>query len=258
MIGKLRTFGLLTFWSAVVMVAMSPVMLLLSWLASGGGYFMWWWAFGLLVLLGATGFVFFQRWERSVALVLEEAVVSGRLRAPRRLRVPSHYEVVLLAQPLVGIMATLQAIDNGQRGGMLWAVIAYALAWPFMQFLPWIAWFRSRHEDPLPPKQSVNRSSVVHVSYLSTGDEDAEHVEVAVRLDEESSFAEVLREVVRVPVLPGIAGGERTWLVLVDGSAVGVLTQTWEHPRWWPAIAWSVDASDRFDGERIRFEPDGR
>lgn len=259
MIGKLRTFGLLTFWGAVVMVAMTPLALLLPWLISGRGYFMLWWTMGLLLLLIAAVFAVRRQTAQLMAIVLDGDPAPGRLRVPHRLRVPSRFEVVLLAQPMVAVMAIAYTLNATHGLGMLAAAVVYAVMWLFLQFVPWMTWARNRDQDPLPPKQGVNgRSSGVHVWNLPAADEDAVHVEVAVRLHEESSFAEVLREVVRAPVLPAIAGGERTWLVLVDGSEVGVLTQRWEHPRWWPGIVWSIDAADRFDGERIRFEPTGR
>lgn len=72
----------------------------------------------------------------------------------------------------------------------------------------------------------LNRDSV------HAGD-DVESHELKVDADSESNIGDFLRELKR-SYLPGIAGGEATWIVSYSGngpSPLGVLAQQWPEPR---------------------------
>lgn len=59
-------------------------------------------------------------------------------------------------------------------------------------------------------------------------------------------------------LLPGLSGGNRTWSVSIDERPVAAVTQTWEHPRWWPPIDRSADPDEPFpEGGVLRTRPGG-
>ncbi|MBO3735561.1 hypothetical protein [Glycomyces niveus] len=76
---------------------------------------------------------------------------------------------------------------------------------------------------------------------------------MVVRTEGIRSLEEVVVAVLGRPALPAITGGKRRWSIVVDGAAVGELTQSWQHPRWWPPIDWSASPSSLFKGDRVVF-----
>ncbi|SDL83434.1 hypothetical protein SAMN05216298_0188 [Glycomyces sambucus] len=246
----LRRFGPLCLWSSAVVVAMYPNLLLIVWLDDSGSEMMRWWSRGLIYLEVAALFLAFVSRKR-LADGLSETAGSGR-RWPG---IEPSFEVIVVLQPLVCLLATMQSLDLVRSNGLGAGTISYLAMWAVFQLLPWTLFFKNRTPKPLPPRPGASGSDSLRLWHVSDREDDSDRVEVAVRVEEPLSIAEVLGTALRYQVLPAVPGGTRRWTVLVDGAPMGELTQTWQHPRWWREIEWAdeVSPSALFKGERIEF-----
>ncbi|MBO3735562.1 hypothetical protein [Glycomyces niveus] len=80
---------------------------------------------------------------------------------------------------------------------------------------------------------------------------------MTVRVDRTLSLRAVVAAVLRRQVLPTISGGKRQWSIMIECVPVAVVTQTWEHPRWWPPVDWIGDPEEPFPADdtlRMRIE----
>ena len=62
------------------------------------------------------------------------------------------------------------------------------------------------------------------------GDDLDSHA-VTVAMPAGTTVDELLRHLREISFLPGIAGGEATWLVNAGGTCIGVIAQQWREPR---------------------------
>ncbi|GAA1688866.1 hypothetical protein GCM10009830_40570 [Glycomyces endophyticus] len=246
----LRRFGPLCLWSSAIVVAMYPNLLLIVWLDDSGSDLMTWWSSGLIYLETGAFFLIVFSWKGVVD------GISGSAGSGRRWHgIQPGFEIIVVLQPVVALLATLLSLDLVRSNGLEAGTISYFAKWAVFQLLPWMLYFKHRTPKPLPPRPGISGSDSVRLWYVTDREDDTDQVEVAVRVEEPLSIAEVLGTVVGNQVLPAVPGGTRRWTVLVDGAPVGELIQTWQHPRWWQETEWEdeVSPSALFKGERIEF-----
>jgi hypothetical protein len=197
------------------------------------------------------------------ALIDNVALVEPDGSTPRRwrgLRLERHANVFLLGSLATISLALHVSRSIVESSGLAIGLLAYMLAWHGTLLLPLTLWAKHRDaERPLPPKRGTTAPGIAEL-WIVPPDEEGEEGEdgpiaMAVRTEGIRSLEEVVVAVLGRPVLPAIEGGERRWSIVVDDAPVGELIQSWQHPRWWPPIEWSVSPSSPFKGGRVTFRP---
>jgi hypothetical protein len=247
----LSKYGPLLFWQFAWLALVSlPLAVLIFWLASDGTYLMWAWATGLLILAGIAAFNLIEPFAR---------LISWRRRFGR-LAVDPDRRVVVLMHCWLSFFAILQGVGSANGWGFASGMRMFAVMWVVMFTGVWIWWAMiGRHPatTPLPPP-ALPGSAVVDARIVSDGrDEDPDTITVSVVAREPATTDKALYSVVLLQLIPSITGGKRRWNVRIDGESVATVTQTWEHPRWWPPIEWNGDASAMYAGKTIAFTPTG-
>jgi hypothetical protein len=255
----IRRFGPLVLWQYVVCVTLVTLYVPIALLALENTWPRWLLSRGAVVALA--GLSIFVLRDPIFRLIDRAALVEPDGAPPRKmrmLRVERQFDVFLAACLVSGLLAIFQSLSMVESAGMLNGLLAYLLAWHFMLLLPLMFWARSRDAKQLPPSRGIPASGITEL-WILPPDEDEEDgpITVAVRVDGIRSLEEVVVAVIQSQVLPGIDGGRRQWSVVVDGTPVGDLTQSWHHPRWWPPVDWIASPSSLFKGERVTFRPVG-
>jgi hypothetical protein len=247
----LSRYGPLLFWQFAWLALVSlPLTTLIYWLASDGTFLMWAWSFGLLVLAGIAAFNLIEPFAR---------LISWRRRFGR-LAVAPDCRVVVLMHCWLSFLATLQGISSASDWGIVSGMRMFAVMWAVVFMGVWIWWALIGHRPaatPLPPP-ALPGSALVDARIVSNGgDEDPDTITVSVGAREPTTTDKALYSVMLLQVIPSISGGKRRWTVRIDGESAATVTQTWEHPRWWPPIEWTGDASAMYAGKTISFTPTG-
>jgi hypothetical protein len=256
----IRRFGLVMLWQYAVCIAVLPVYFLAALLAVANTMPRWFLAVGvilaLLLTIGAFRDRIYQFIDKAV-LVEPDGEPRRRMRA---LRVDRQFDVFLATCLLSGLMTIAQTLRVVESSGIVSGLFAYLITWHVMLIFPLMLWARSKGAEQLPPPRGIPASGIAELWIVPPDDDDDEEggpITVAVKVDGIRSLEEVLVAVLQNQVLPALDGGQRQWLVVVDGTPVGDLTQTWHHPRWWRPIEWTTSPSSLFKGERVTFRPVG-
>jgi hypothetical protein len=250
----IRRIGPLVFWQYVVCLALLPLYFLLA-LTVEDTWPGWLGSRGIIAALGVAVFV----WLRPIARFIDRVALQETEGEPPRkmrvLRVERHFQVFLLICMVSGLLALLQSLSMVEAAGMASGLLAYLLGWHIMLILPLMMWVKDRAtERPLPPKRGDMAPGISEFWIVPPDEEDADGpITVVVRTEGIRSLEEVVVAVLGRPALPAITGGKRRWSIVVDGAAVGELTQSWQDPRWWPPIDWSMSPSSLFKGDRVVF-----
>lgn len=252
----IRRIGPLVLWQYVICVAMAPLYFLTA-STVDDTWPGWLLPRGVIVSLVIAVVV----WRDQIFGLLDKFVLLGpEGRAPRKtgaLRVERHFGVFLVVCLASGLLAIFQSLSMVESAGMVNGFLAYLLAWHGFLVIPLAVWARNRDaERPLPPKRGTMPPGIAEFWIVPPDDEvEGGPVTVAVKVDGIRSVEAVVVAVLGRQVLPPVAGGKRRWSITVDGVAVGEVTQSWHHPRWWPPIEWRVSPSSLFKGERVVFQP---
>lgn len=255
----IRRFGPLVLWQYVVCVALMTLYVPIALLALENTWPRWLLSRGAVVAVA--GLAIFVLRDPIFRLIDWAALVEPDGEPPRRmrvLRVERQFGVFLAVCLVSGLLAILQSLNMVETAGMLNGFLAYLIGWHFTLLLPVMLWARSRDAEQLPPSRGILASGIAEL-WIVPPDEDEEGgpITVAVRVEGIRSLEEVVVAVLGCQVLPALDGGRRQWSVVVDGTPVGDLIQTWHHPRWWPPIEWTTSPSSLFKGERVIFRPVG-
>ncbi|MEU5875516.1 hypothetical protein AB0A73_28630 [Glycomyces sp. NPDC047369] len=232
----LSRLGLVALWSYAWAAVFLAVYLFMYWMREPSAASFVFWADGIIVLVLAAGLVVRRAYLR----------VADLVPAPSKLR------LTILVQPLLGTVAVLQTFQLAPDSSMAGGALSYVILWHVLQLLPPLLSVVKGGGQPSSHSQYPVKAGAWRVTSSESG-----AVEVVVRFDRALSLAEAVAEAVRFQALPTLPSGERRWAVQVDGREVGVLTQSWEHPKWWPEVVWARDATEPFEGQRIAFVPTG-
>lgn len=245
-------------WQYAVCIAVLPLYFLFALLALENTWPGWLLAMGLIVASMLAILAFRDR----IAQFIDKAVlVEPDGESPRRmraLRVERQHGIFLTTCLVSGQMAIIQTQRVVESSGILNGFFVYLIFWHVMLILPLMLWARTRDAEQLPPPRGIPASGIAEL-WIVPPDEDEEDgpITVAVKVDGIRSLEEVVVAVLQTQVLPTIDGGWRKWSVVVDGTPVCDLTQSWHHPKWWRPIEWSTSPSSLFRGERVTFRPVG-
>lgn len=256
-----RKYGPVLFWQFAWFAAVAlPLAALTAWLAADRSLLMFYWSLGL-VLAATFGFIkiflphmgfFFLEAEEDAGDALARPHRLGRLAMGSDLRHPVFLSWGL-SIPLTG-SSTLFASDYSFGSGLK-VFLSY---WAILFAGVWLWWaFIGRHPDPESlPRPALPGADLVDARFLPQSDEAApDTVAVAASPRMDASTEKIVYSIVLLQLLPAISGGSRRWTVRIGGEPVAVLTQTWEHPRWWPPIEWVTDKESSFSEATISFSP---
>ncbi|GAA2122503.1 hypothetical protein [Glycomyces algeriensis] len=248
----LSRYGPVLLWQFAWLALVSlPLATLIYWLASDGTFLMWAWAAGVLVLAAIAAFNLSEPFAR---------LISWRHRFGR-LAVDPDRRVVVLMHCWLSFPAILPGVNTASDWGFASGMRMFAVMWVVMFAGAWIWWAligRGSAAAPLPPP-TLPGSALVDARIVSNGgDEDPDTITVSVAAREPATNDKALYSVMLLQLMPSIKGGERRWNVRIDGESAATVTQTWEHPRWWPPIEWTGDASAMYAGKTISFTPTGK
>ncbi|MDA1363040.1 hypothetical protein O1R50_25735 [Glycomyces luteolus] len=253
----IRRVGPLVLWQYAVCLAILPLYFPIALLALENTWPRWLLSRGVIVALVIAFFV----WRNPVIGFIDRAaLLEPEGEAPRRMRafrVERHFGVFLTTCLMSGLLSLLQSLSMIESWGMAHGLLTYLITWHFMLILPLMLWARNRDaERRLPPERGTTAPGVAEL-WILPPEEDGEDglVTVAVKVDGIRSLEEVVVAVLGRQVLPEINVGKRRWSIVVVGVSVGELTQTWQHPRWWPPIEWNASPSSLFRGQRIALRP---
>lgn len=257
MSGMLRRIGPFVLWQYAVCLAILPVYFPIALLALENTWPRWLLSRGAIAALVIAVLL----WRNPIARLIDSVALlepeGETRRGMRPLRVERHFGVFLNVCLGSGLLAIFQSLTMVESAGMANGLLAYLIAWHGFLVIPAVLWARNREaERPLPPKRGTTAPGIAEL-WVVPPDEDGEDapVTVAVKVEGIRSLEEVVVAVLGRQVLPAIIGGKRRWSIVVDGVPVGELTQSWQHPRWWPPIEWDVSPPALFKGGRVTFRP---
>jgi hypothetical protein len=214
-------------------------------------------ATGMILALLVAIFVF----RNPLTAFIDKAALAAPDGAPARrasgLRLDRHLELYLLGCLLVIPMALHLSRDWIEVSGVGAGLLAYLICWHLCLVFPAMLWARAKSTEPLPPKHSSDGIAELAVLAVAPPGEGDGPITVTVRVDRTLSLRAVVAAVLRRQVLPTISGGKRQWTIMIEGVPVAVVTQTWEHPRWWPPVDWIGDPEEPFPADdtlRMRIE----
>lgn len=233
-------------WLALVLL---PLTTLIFWLASDGTFLMWAWATGLLVLAAIAAVNLLEPFAR---------FISWRRRFGRLAVAPDCRGVVLM-HCWLSFLATLQGIRFANDWGIASGMRMFTAMWVVMFAGVWIWWalIGRRPAAATLPQPTLPGSDLIQARIVPDDDEDPGTITVSVVARKPATTDQTVYSAVLLNLLPSISGGERRWTVRIDGEPVATVIQTWEHPRWWPPIEWTEDASAMYAGTTISFTPTG-
>jgi hypothetical protein len=157
-----------------------------------------------------------------------------------------------------GFLATANAINTASNVGFAWGMKSFLVYSALVFAGIWTWWaLAGRHRAPESlPRPVLPGSGLVDVRLIfQERTDDSETLTVSVAARRTARAEEVISSVLLLQLLPKIPGGERRWRVSIDGELVGIATQTWEHPRWWPQIVWTSDRDASYSGQEVSFSP---
>jgi hypothetical protein len=258
-----RRFGPALFWQFAWLAAvLLPLAALTVWLAASGSFLLWLWALGLVAGAMFGCFKAFEPLRRFLFIAETRDSEESEPPEPRhrlgRLAISGDlYRPVALVLGY-GFLTILLGIQMTENWGFAIGMKSFLLYWAVMFAGVWI-WWALIGRRPAP--ESLPRPVLPGTDLVDARLMDQEHhndpgmVTVLVSARRVASTDKVVDSVVLLQLIPAVTGGKRRWIVRIDGESVGVLTQTWEHPRWWPPIEWMADPSSKFEGETISFSP---
>jgi hypothetical protein len=252
----IRRIGPLMFWQFVMCTAGLPFYFVTAWLTLKNTWPDRLLASAMILAIMAAIAVF--RYP-ILAFIDRVALVEPDGEPPRNaraLRLWRHTDVYLFGCLMCVVIALHASRDMVASSGVIVGLLAYLIAWHLCLFLPILLWVRSRDAEQLPPKRGTTAAGIAEFWIVPPGEDDEDGlVIVAVNVDGIRSLEEVVVAVLGRQVLPALNGGKRRWSVVVDGVSVGELTQSWQHPRWWPPIDWNASPSALFKGGQVTFRP---
>lgn len=148
-------------------------------------------------------------------------------------------------------VAASSAINIAMQRGFVIAALTFTVVFILFVTCLWTAWARGylraeAHEEPQEPKRPRGLEAGGMRFITEEHGEGGDELGFRVVVDGSVSTRAVLTAFTAARLLPRLPGGSRTWSVLVEERPVAVATQTWEHPRWWPPIEWSMDPDEPF------------
>ncbi|MFG3342504.1 hypothetical protein [Glycomyces sp. NPDC048151] len=246
----ISTNGPVLFWQLAWFTVVSlPLTALLLWLASDGTYLLRLWATGLVVIATIAIYNFLGPFTRFI-------IRSQRLG---RLAIREDREMVLWAQGLFSFLPVMQGVGPAHDWGFTHGMFASLITWAVVIPGAWLFWvLKSRQLGPeaLPPPV-LPGADLVDARLISSSERDAsDTVTVSVAARRTASAEEVIDSVLLLQLIPAISGGKRRWIARIDGEPVATVTQSWEHPRWWPPVEWTADPDAPFTEATVSFIPD--
>jgi hypothetical protein len=253
----IRRIGPLVLWQYIVCLAILPLYFPIALLALEDTWPRWLLSRGAIVALGIAVLVWLNPMRGFIdraALVEPEGETPRKMRA---FRVERHFDVFLATCLVSGLLALLQSLSTVESWGLTHGLLTYLIVWHFMLVIPLMLWARNRDaERPLPPKRGTIAPGIAEYWIVSPDEDDESgQITIAVKVEGIRSLEEVVVAVLGRRVLPAIDGGKRRWSIVVDDAPVAELTQSWQHPRWWPPIDWDASPSALFKGGRVTFQP---
>jgi hypothetical protein len=157
-------------------------------------------------------------------------------------------------------VAACSMMETSAREGFFYAASMFTVLFILFVAGAWIAWswgyLRPKSDDE--PGDVPRGVEAGGLRFIAEPDGDgSDQLGFRVVADDSATMRSVLAAFAGAQLLPHLSGGNRTWLVSIDERPVAVMTQTWEHPRWWPPIEWSADPDESFPADatlRMRLE----
>ncbi|THV21239.1 hypothetical protein [Glycomyces paridis] len=247
----IRRFGPVLFWQyAWLLAVVLPIGMLAAWIASGGSISEFLCAIGMTIT--AMFGLLFSKSFRAFA----DGGRLGRISIPEALRIPEGMTNLFVTPLLFSLIVPAQAIQPQIASRPGFSAALMVASWHGMMILTWVMWAFGglrTDNDAIGPRTDPGPG---RTRSRFAGMEDGT-TSVEVEPSEALTLSEAVKDVLEAQYLPPVRGGRREWTVLVDGEAVGVVTQSWEHPRFWRPVEWSADPKTPFEGREVsfRFKP---